>query len=42
MVKGVLKDVPYNSHFHFDFLISTRKFSVISMRTGDGIIFILM
>ncbi len=27
MVKGVLKDVPYNSHFHFDFLISTRKFS---------------
>ena len=27
MVKGILKDVPYNSHFHFDFLISTRKFS---------------
>ena len=27
MVTGVLKDVPYNSHFHFDFLISTRKFS---------------
>jgi len=27
MVKGVLKNVPYNSHFHFDFLISTRKFS---------------
>ncbi|HEV8506571.1 MAG TPA: ABC transporter permease [Chitinophagaceae bacterium] len=27
MVKGVVKDVPYNSHFHFDFLISTRKFS---------------
>ena len=27
MVKGVIKDVPYNSHFHFDFLISTRKFS---------------
>jgi len=27
MVKGVLKDVPHNSHFHFDFLISTRKFS---------------
>jgi putative ABC transport system permease protein len=27
MVKGVLKDAPYNSHFHFDFLISTRKFS---------------
>ena len=27
MVTGVLKDVPVNSHFHFDFLISTRKFS---------------
>jgi putative ABC transport system permease protein len=27
MVTGVLKDVPANSHFHFDFLISTRKFS---------------
>jgi len=26
MVTGVLKDVPTNSHFHFDFLISTRKF----------------
>jgi putative ABC transport system permease protein len=27
MVTGVLKDVPDNSHFHFDFLISNRKFS---------------
>jgi len=27
MVTGVLKDVPSNSHFHFDFLISIRKFS---------------
>ena len=26
-VKGVLKDVPPNSHFHFDFLVSMRKFS---------------
>lgn len=26
MVSGVLKDLPSNSHFHFDFLISTRKF----------------
>jgi putative ABC transport system permease protein len=26
MVTGVLKDVPHASHFHFDFLISTRKF----------------
>jgi putative ABC transport system permease protein len=26
MVTGVLKDVPSNAHFHFDFLISTRKF----------------
>lgn len=25
-VTGVLKDLPSNSHFHFDFLISTRKF----------------
>jgi putative ABC transport system permease protein len=25
MVTGVLKDVPDNSHFHFDFLISIRK-----------------
>ena len=25
MVTGVLKDVPPNSHFHFDFLISIRK-----------------
>jgi putative ABC transport system permease protein len=27
MVTGILKDVPSNSHFHFDFLISIRKFS---------------
>jgi putative ABC transport system permease protein len=27
MVSGVLKDVPENSHFHFDFLIPIRKFS---------------
>jgi len=27
MVKGVVKDVPYNSHFHFDFLIPIRKFA---------------
>src|SRR5258705_4544502 len=27
MITGVLKDVPSNSHFHFDFLISVRKFS---------------
>ncbi len=26
-VTGVLKDIPENSHFHFDFLISIRKFS---------------
>ena len=26
MVTGVVKDVPHASHFHFDFLISTRKF----------------
>jgi putative ABC transport system permease protein len=26
-VTGVLKDVPSPAHFHFDFLISTRKFS---------------
>ncbi|MBC7892157.1 MAG: ABC transporter permease, partial [Sphingobacteriaceae bacterium] len=26
MVTGVLRDVPANSHFHFDFLISVRKF----------------
>ena len=26
-VTGVLKDVPLNSHFHFDFLISVRKLS---------------
>jgi putative ABC transport system permease protein len=26
MVTGVIKDVPSNSHFHFDFLISVRKF----------------
>ena len=26
MVTGVIKDVPHASHFHFDFLISTRKF----------------
>ena len=25
-VTGVIEDVPSNSHFHFDFLISTRKF----------------
>ena len=25
-VTGVVKDVPHASHFHFDFLISTRKF----------------
>jgi putative ABC transport system permease protein len=25
MVTGVLKDVPANSHFHFDFLVSVRK-----------------
>ena len=25
MVTGVLKDLPQNSHFHFDFLISIRK-----------------
>jgi putative ABC transport system permease protein len=25
MVTGVVKDVPQNAHFHFDFLISTRK-----------------
>ncbi len=25
-VKGVLKDPPPNSHFHFDFLVSIRKF----------------
>jgi putative ABC transport system permease protein len=25
-VTGVVKDVPANAHFHFDFLISTRKF----------------
>jgi len=27
MVTAVLKDVPGNSHFHFDFLISNRKFA---------------
>src|SRR4029079_17082846 len=27
MVTGVLKDIPSNSHFHFDFLISVRKFA---------------
>ncbi len=27
MVTGVLKDVPSNVHFHFDFLISVRKFA---------------
>ena len=27
MVTGVLKDIPGNAHFHFDFLISIRKFS---------------
>jgi putative ABC transport system permease protein len=26
MVRGVVKDVPPNSHFHFDFLIPTRRF----------------
>lgn len=26
MVTGIVKDVPDNTHFHFDFLISTRKF----------------
>ena len=26
MVSGVIKDVPSNSHFHFDFLISIRTF----------------
>ncbi len=26
MVSGVIKDVPSNSHFHFDFLISVRTF----------------
>lgn len=26
MVTGVLKDVPDNAHFHFDFLVSIRKF----------------
>ncbi|MBD0332454.1 MAG: ABC transporter permease [Chitinophagaceae bacterium] len=30
MVTGVLKDVPPNSHFHFDFLVPVRKF-------GNGI-----
>lgn len=25
-VTGILKNIPANSHFHFDFLISTRKF----------------
>jgi putative ABC transport system permease protein len=25
MVSGIVKDVPPNAHFHFDFLISTRK-----------------
>lgn len=27
MVSGVLKDLPSASHFHFDFLVSVRKFS---------------
>jgi putative ABC transport system permease protein len=27
MVTGVLKDIPDNAHFHFDFLIPIRKFS---------------
>jgi len=26
-VTGVIKDVPSNAHFHFDFLVSVRKFS---------------
>ncbi len=26
MVSGVLKDIPGNAHFHFDFLIPIRKF----------------
>lgn len=25
MVSGVVKDVPFNSHFHFDYLVSYRK-----------------
>jgi putative ABC transport system permease protein len=25
MVSGVIKDVPHNSHFHFDYLVSFRK-----------------
>ena len=27
MVSGVIKDVPENAHFHFDFLIPIRKFA---------------
>jgi putative ABC transport system permease protein len=27
LVNGVIKDVPENSHFHFDFLVSMRKFA---------------
>jgi len=35
MVTGVVNDVPANSHFHFDFLISTKKFGGnISMNWG--------
>lgn len=34
MVNGVLKDVPENSHFHFDFLISIKKFGDIDSRWG--------
>ena len=26
VVTGVIKDIPSNSHFHFDFLISIKKF----------------
>jgi putative ABC transport system permease protein len=34
-VKGILKDIPANSHFHFDFLISLRKFADnIDLRWG--------
>ncbi len=34
MVNGVLKDVPENSHFHFDFLISIKKFGDINSQWG--------
>jgi hypothetical protein len=27
MVNGVLKDIPDNSHFHFDMLAPMRKFN---------------